>query len=262
MKPRAKEAVAFGLLVLFGGTLWLTLSVLLPKLSWDETSLIVRAIISTLLLFVVWGFIAMTVVDAFWVTVAWATVSFGGLIWFYGFPFLIISTILFLAGIIGFFRARSQIQKTLEGGIMRPLRRVLPLTATVLAAAIAVAAYQAAPPASLDVRALVPEYLFVRVLTGLESTIKSITPQIKLDEATLHSLYIVSVDFLEKQAAAYKHVFLIAYTIGFFATLRFFGIFLYLVSILLTSLLLRVLRKFGIVQLRSVQRNFVTYSLS
>src|SRR3989344_1658828 len=168
MRQKVKEAVVLGLLVLFSVVLWLTLSVLLPKLSWDESALIASAITATVLLFVLWGLTAMVITDGFWVVFAWAIVSFSGLLWFWELPFLIISTLLFLAGVIGFFRARGQIQKTLEGGIARPLRRVLPLTVTAIVAAISVAAYQTAPQSSLDIEAIVPEYLFARILVSLE----------------------------------------------------------------------------------------------
>ena len=107
MRQKVKEAVVLGLLVLFSVVLWLTLSVLLPKLSWDESALIASAITATVLLFVLWGLTAMVITDGFWVVLAWAIVSFSGLLWFWGLPFLIVSTLLFLAGVIGFFRTRG-----------------------------------------------------------------------------------------------------------------------------------------------------------
>ena len=76
MKQKVKEAVVLGLLVLFSVVLWLTLSVLLPKLSWDESALIASAITATVLLFVLWGLTAMVITDGFWVVFAWAIVSF------------------------------------------------------------------------------------------------------------------------------------------------------------------------------------------
>jgi len=262
MRQKVKEAVVLGLLVLFSVVLWLTLSVLLPKLSWDESALIASAITATVLLFVLWGLTAMVITDGFWVVLAWAIVSFSGLLWFWGLPFLIVSTLLFLAGVIGFFRTRGQIQKTLDGGLVRPLRCALQLAATAIAATIAVAAYQTAPQSSLDIEALVPEYLFARVLVSLEPTIRSLSPELKLDEATTHTIYVFSIDFIKKQADYYKNIFPIAYAVGFFATMRFFGIFLYWIAIMLVSFLLHILRKFGIVELRLVPRNLVTYSFS
>ncbi len=253
MKAKASEAVLWILLVLFGITLWLTLSQLLPKLSWDEAPLIASAVLATLFLFVAWGVLIMVSADAFWSITAWAAVSFSGLIWFYDLPFLAASTLVFLAGVIGYFRARMQIHKTLEGGLVRPLRRALPLAATMMSAAIAAAAFQVSPPPSLDVRELLPKEYFVKLVSA-------VVPEASFDAATTDSLYAFTVEYIHAQVERYKEFFPIAFAVGFFFTLRLGGIVLYWLAIGVVAILLRLLQKFGIVELRSIPRNVVVYS--
>ncbi len=262
MTQRAKEAIVCTLICLFGFVLWLSLASLLPKLSWNETALITSAIISTIFLLTLWGVAALAVENGFLITLAWAVMSYSGLIFFWSITFLTAATALFLFGIIGYFRARGQIQKTLEGGVVRPLRRVLPLSTTALAIAIAAAAYVATPPASLDVRAVVPEFLFNRVVGYLEPAIRAAAPDIRIDDRMTHAAYITSVQFLERQAEIYKNIFPVAYAVGFFATLRLFGIVLYWFAIMLVALLLRILRRFGIIELRAVPATVYAYSFS
>ncbi|MEK7649700.1 MAG: hypothetical protein AAB367_01925 [Patescibacteria group bacterium] len=306
MKAPAKEATLLILLVLSSGLLWLSISTLLPDLSWDHMNLIWSTIAATIVFLAMWG-LSVVLVDRIYLTlVGWAFASFAGVIWYQTYLFVAVSTALFCFGLLGMFRARHQMERTLEGGVARSLRKCLPLTATFLAAAIATAAYTATPKQSLEVEALIPRWLFDPIIETMDPAIRGIDSafdssllyedyvsrkaaaelgrELTKNERTLavresakllkerigiepHAdqkmgdiIYMVGINFMRNQSLRFEGVFPIAYAVGFFVTLRFFSIFLYWVAIMIVSMVLRILRRFGIIGVRTIPANVFIYS--
>lgn len=306
MKTPAKEATLLTLLVLSSGLLWLSISTLLPRLSWDSMNLIWSTIAATIAFLAIWGLSVILVDKIYLILVGWALASYTGVIWYQTHFFIVVATALFCFGILGMFRTKYQMERTLEGGVVRSLRKCLPLTATFLAAAIATAAFTAAPKQSLEVEALIPRWLFDPVIETLDPVIRGIDGtfdsnllfsdyvakkasaeldrELTANERTLavresakllrerigiepradqkmgDIIYAVGINFMRAQAGRFQGVFPIAYAVGFFVTLRFFGIFLYWIAIMIVSMVLRILRRFGIIGVRTIPANVFVYS--
>jgi|GEM_PF-2867387 len=306
MKTPAKEATLLTLLVLSSGLLWLSVATLLPRLSWDNMNLIWSTLAATIGFFAVWGLAVILVDRIYLMLIGWALASYIGVIWYQTHFFIVVASALFCFGFLGMFRAKYQMERTLEGGVARSLRKCLPLTATFLAAAIATAAYTAAPRQSLEMEALIPRWLFDPVLQTLDPAIRGVdsafdsslsyedyvsrkaaielkrdltaserTLAVRESAKMLHErigvepqarqtmgdiVYVVGINFMRAQATRFEGVFPIAYAVGFFVTLRFFGIFLYWAAIMIVSTVLRILRKFGIIGVRTIPANVFVYS--
>ncbi|MSR76203.1 MAG: hypothetical protein EXS68_01260 [Candidatus Ryanbacteria bacterium] len=306
MKTPAKEATLLTLLVLSSGLLWLSISTLLPRLLWDNMNLIWSAIAATIAFLTMWGLSVILVDKIYLMLVGWAFASYIGVIWHQTHFFIVVATALFCFGMLGMFRAKYQMERTLEGGVARSLRKCLPLTTTFLAAAIATAAFTVAPKQSLEVEALIPRWLFDPIIETLDPVIRGIDGvfdsnllfsdyvakkasaelgrELTANERTLATresakilkerigvepgadqkmgdiIYIVGINFMRAQAGRFQGVFPIAYAVGFFVTLRFFGILLYWIAIMIVSMVLRILRRFGIIGVRTIPANIFVYS--
>jgi hypothetical protein len=306
MKAPAKEATLLAFLVLSSGLLWLSISTLLPRLSWDNMNLIWSTIAAAITFLAMWGLSVILVDKIYLILIGWALASYIGVIWYQTHFFVVVATALFCFGILGMFRAKYQMERTLEGGVAKSLRKCLPLTTTFLAAAIATAAFAVAPKQSLEVEALIPRWLFDPIIETLDPVIRGVDSafdsnvlfsdyvakkasaelnrELTAQEQTLavresakllkerigiepHAdqkmgdiVYAVGINFMKAQAGRFQGVFPIAYAVGFFVTLRFFGIFLYWVAIMIVSMVLRILRKFGIIGVRTIPANIFVYS--
>lgn len=181
MGRTSKELVLLGLLVGIAALFWLSLAQLLPHLAWDLNPVLISAFAASFLLMVIWGIAALLVERAAFLVIAWAATAYLGVLWIVDPLFLGVSTLLFLFGIVGFFRAKNEIQRTLGGGIVRPLRKVIPLTATFLVAVISTAAYLRAPAHTLEVKNVVPERWFGVAVKYAEPLIQQINPTFAAD---------------------------------------------------------------------------------
>ncbi|MEK7630954.1 MAG: hypothetical protein AAB417_02920 [Patescibacteria group bacterium] len=306
MKAPAKEATLLTLLVLSSGLLWLSISTLLPRLSWDNMNLIWSTIAATIAFLAMWGLSVILVDKIYLMLVGWALASYMGVIWYQTHFFIVMATALFCFGILGMFRTKYQMERTLEGGVAKSLRKCLPLTVTFLAAAIATAAFAVTPKQNLEVEALIPRWLFDPILETIDPVIRGVDGafdskilygdyvakkaaaetgrELTTNERALATresakmlnerigvepradqkmgdiIYMVGINFMRAQAGRFQGVFPIAYAIGFFVTLRFFGIFLYWIAIMIVSMVLRILRRFGIIGVRTIPANVFVYS--
>ncbi len=282
MSKNLKEWILAIILVVAGVLFWFSFNLFLPELSWEITPLFISTVLVAFCLMVVWGLIALLVENSLVVFLAWGAVSYAGLLWILD-PLLIgASSILFLFGVIGFFRTKSQVHNTMEGGVTRPLRKVIPLTATALVAVIAVAAYLRTPATQLDVSQVLPEKVFMFVLRRAEPIIqKSYDPTFVADREVGNvaplmaqqfgievapkdtfgrALYRIGTAFIIKQTEHYKVFFPVAYALSLFVTLRFMALVLNWVVIFAVYLFLKACIKVGIVELRSIPRTVIEYS--
>jgi len=176
MNHTSKELVILGLLVLFAGIFWLSLSTFLPTLSWTFTPLLVSVFISAFIFTVLWCLSISLIERVSTVLPAWAISSYLGVFFFQSFVFLVLASLLFFFGIVGFVRARSEMRNTLHGGLWRPLRRAIPLTMTFFIAAVSAAAFLKAPPQALTVERIIPESIFTRTLEYAAPAYQTLDP--------------------------------------------------------------------------------------
>lgn len=306
MKAPAKEAILLTLFVFSASLLWLSISTLLPRLSWDSMYLIWSTIAATIVFFTLWGLSVILVDKIYVILIGWALASYIGVIWYQTHFFVVVATALFCFGTLGIFRAKYQIQRTLDGSIIKSLRQGLPLTATFLAAAIATAAFIVAPKQSLEMEVLIPRWLFDPILEATDPVIRLAYPtfdsnltlgeyaaknasielgrDLTVNERSLATqklanifkervgvepranqtmgdiMYGVGIQFMRNQALLFEGVFPIAYAVGFFVTLRLFGVLLYWMAIGIISIILRILRRSGIIGVRTMHASIFVYS--
>ncbi len=244
MLAPTKESILTTVFAISALLLWISVSTLLPDLSWDHMNLIWSAIIATVLFLVMCGLLAILVDSTRLLVIGWALASYISVIWYRDYFFIGIATLFFCAGLFGIWRAKYLMKRTLDGGIIWVLRACLPITATFLAATIAVAAFIVAPQQSLEIEALVPRWLFDTVF----------------DQKMGDMVHAIGINIMRDQSARFQGIFPIAYAVGFFIVLRIFGSLLCWVAIMIASLTLRILRRCGIIGIRTIQANVFTYS--
>lgn len=181
MRARSKELVLLTLLLVVSLIFWLSLATLMPNLSWKLTPVLWSAFISVFLLLVVWGLVVTLVESTAVFIFGWALTVYMSLMWFLDPVFIAVASLTFIFGIVGYYRARAELQNTLRGGMVRPLRKTVPLVATMLAACVATGAYLKVPQASLEVEHVIPEAFFEKILSSVEPGLQKIDTSFKKD---------------------------------------------------------------------------------
>lgn len=305
MTPRTKELVLVSLLALSAIVFWLSLSVLLPHLSWTPTPVWWSAVTAAFLMILFWSMAVILVDSAFTIAVAWAVACFSGVVWFLSPVFLGTASLLFVFGIIGFLRTKHEIQNTLHGRLAGPIRKATPLMVTFLVLAFASAAYVKAPTQSFQLKDVFPEYVFEKTITVAEPVIKKIIPtfgrdvsvgdyalsalpptmdkitpaqkdQIKnefiqkiqqeyglrfnAEDRLVHVMYLISINFLEREIHMYDRFVPVAIAMSLFVTVRLLALPLYLFAIGIAILLLKLLYRAGVVELRAIPATITAYT--
>lgn len=261
-KAQNKELILLCFLVAVGVLTWLSVSTLLPDLAWKSTSVLWSTIVAGFFLAVLWGLSVLLVESNLFIVLAWGLVSFSGVIWFQDALFVLAASVLFVFGVIAYFRTRSEIQNVFNGAMIRPLRKAVPLMVTFFLLAFSVAAYLVTPPEKLAIKNIIPESYFRAVLEYSKPAIQKIDPTFELNEQSSHALYIAGTKQMDIFIANYKKYIPIAYAAGLFLTLRALAPPFYWLAIAVVILLLRFCHRLGIVELRSIPATILTYSFS
>ncbi|MDA1334606.1 MAG: hypothetical protein O2794_01150 [bacterium] len=206
MKAVHKELVILSSLLLFSLIFWLSLATFLPTASRDSLTLLWSAVISAFVMMVLWSLIVILVESTIPFLIVWALSAYVGVIWFTTPVFIVGATLLFLAGVVGFYRTKSQVQKTLGSGLVRPIRRALPLMVTFFVITIAIAGYVKVPRNALVIKKLVPEYTFTKLLGYMQPTIRAFDGAFKADRTLTEYLKIkteraIDADITDEQLA-------------------------------------------------------------
>jgi hypothetical protein len=192
MKASHKEQIIGMLIAVVSLVFWLSISTFLPQISWHFTPVVWSAVVAGFLLAVLWGLAVLLVENILVLIVAWAISSYVGVLWFQSPIFIGAASLLFLFGIIGYYRTRYSIQSTLGGGLLRPLRKAVPILITFLLIAVASAYYIVSARAEVKIENILPEKYFIKTLEYSSPVIKQFEPTFQLD-ATVEDFIINKV---------------------------------------------------------------------
>jgi hypothetical protein len=177
MSPKRKELIFLSVLVATAVLLWYIVSVFLlypvfSELSWPLVSLVAVAFV----FIVAWALVIVLVESTAVLILAWAFASYAGVLWFRDPVFLAAASLLFVGGIVGYFRAKRAMQITFEGSLTRPLRKSLPLTVTCLTIAFSASYYLVTTAVPVDVVSMLPESFFEKTIAYSAPAIKKVFP--------------------------------------------------------------------------------------
>ncbi|HEY4477488.1 MAG TPA: hypothetical protein VJB56_02565 [Candidatus Paceibacterota bacterium] len=176
ISPVHKELVVLSGLVFSSFLFWLSIQAYLPLPSWQVTSLFWSALFAFFLLTVFWSFAMVLVESKIMTVVSWALVSFMPVLWVMDPTMIVASAILFVFGFIAHIRGKSEMQSTLNGSLLRSLRKTIPLTVTFLVFAVAVASYIWSGQKTLSLEQLIPESMFTKLVGYIEPIISRQVP--------------------------------------------------------------------------------------
>ncbi len=311
MSPENKELVLVFFIIPTSLLFWLSLSVyfLLPE--WQFTAVFWSSVIAVLLQLTVLA-LAILLIERSWVfVIAWAISSFTVFFWYQDFSLLVASLLLFFFGVVGYFRARREMQLVIKAGITRPLRKAIPLTTTFLAVLVAMASYVTVPNTSPDFKKIVPESLFIRLIGWGEPAITKIMPGFQKDislaeyivrvaaadlkkspesfspversllieqgvaslgkktgvaiqsnDSVSYIFYQIGIRMIENQLVSYKNLFPVAFAVGLFVLLRFIAFFINWLVVFCAFLILQLLLRYKVVELRTITVELGTHSLT
>lgn len=208
MSPRAKESLFLLLLVLVSAVFWISVSVFVPHLSWMPSPFLWSTIAALFLLIILWSMGVILVESGFALAVAWAIASFMGVVFFLNPIFIGASALLYVFGLIGFFRAKGEIQNTLHGRIFRPMRQATPLMVTFLVVTFAVATYLTGPSKNVEVKDIIPEKYFELGLQKGNFVVQNISPGFRSDMTVREYLLSRAGDQITKLAPAQQDIVL------------------------------------------------------
>ena len=308
MSPKRKELVFLAVLVAASILLWYTVSAFLMRHVFSELSWPLVSLISITFVFIVsWALVIVLVESTAFVVLVWACASYVGVIWFRDPVFLAAASLLFVFGIVGYFRAKRAIQISFGGGLLRPLRKSLPLTVTFMTLAFSASYYLATAAVPVDLASMLPESFVENTIAYSAPAIKKLFPNfnasgtvrdfvlgqirkesvklsreqelivlegsikqmrkelgfaIRPDDSYTRLLYLTGISIMEKQASDYKKYFPMVYAAGLFFSLRFLAWPFYMFAIASCVLILRILHRFGIIEMRVIPASILAYSLS
>lgn len=177
MSPKRKEFVFLAVLIVVSVLFWYLVSVFLAHSAFSDFSWPLASLIVTAFIFVViWALISVLVESSALVALAWACASYAGVIWFRDPIFLGVASLLFIFGIIGYFRAKSALRITFEGRLTYPLRKSIPLTVTFIVAAFSVSYYLVTAAVPIDLASMLPESFFERTIAYSTPAIRKVFP--------------------------------------------------------------------------------------
>ena len=178
--------------------LWLSTSSLLDQTSWALNASLGSFISALFLVLVFFGMTMILVESTLTFVVAWALAVFAGMLWFQSLVFLAGAVGAFVMGVVGYFRGRYELQNIIKGGLVRPLRKTVPLMATFLFIALATGAYVRAPIKTINAQQIFSETRFLQFLSYAEPFVKRIIPDFSQD--------ITFADYIVEAAARQNHI--------------------------------------------------------
>jgi hypothetical protein len=188
MTESHKQYILLGCLIVASALFWYVVSMLLPILSWQSSPLLWTMIVFGILFAMLWALAVVLVENSFLLIIGAALMSFTGIVWFLDPIFISVCAVLFVFSVIGIYRTRFTIQNTLGGGLVRPLRKSVPLMVTFVVAVFSTAYYVNNATAEIRLENIMPENIFTTVTEFAAPTIQKIDPSFNASATVAESI--------------------------------------------------------------------------